>query len=281
MVSRPMSVSVVAWILLAFGALGAMGVALMLVPRSAAVTESMATSPIPIPIQYAMSIAGTAMELVSGYFILRGKNWARVLYVVWSATGFLISFLTSPVTIMLVPSVAIFLAITFFLFRPAANAFFASDGRNIDPRSLPSTRRLVGVLFYILAGFWFTCTGFAALMSFDAGIVKMIMICVFLLPFAICLSIGRWLSSGHQWKRDVGIVFIVSTFTGAMMSVMMAGVFANPEFNKKMRPEHADFFHDYLFAAVWFGAWLLLGGALVLMSRSSTEQPNIPRPVAR
>ena len=119
-------------------------------------------------------------------------------------------------------------------------------------------------------------------MSFsDSGASKMMMMCVFLLPFAILLAIGRWLSPGRQWKRDVGIVFILSVLAGAMMSVMMILVFANPDFNKKLRPGHADFFNDYLFAIVWFGAWLLLGGALLLMSRNDAEWPRIPRPLAR
>jgi len=63
---------------------------------------------------------------------------------------------------------------------------------------------------------------------------------------------------------------------------MMLSVFENPEFKKKLTPEHADMFHDYLFAAVWFSAWLILGCALVLMSRNdSQKRPQIPRPVGR
>ena len=141
-------------------------------------------------------------------------------------------------------------------------------------------QRVVSIIFYILAGFFFSCTGMGALMS-PEGIAKTIMLCFQILPFAICLAIGRALSPGPVWKRDVGIVFIISAAAGAVFAVMMAAVYANPEFNKKLRPEHADMFRDYLFVVLWFVAWELLGIALVLMSPKDEERPQIPRPLAR
>jgi hypothetical protein len=281
MISRPTSVTVIAWILIAMNGLGLFGFVAAMQRDDKVTNEIMAKSPVPIPVQHAIGIAGMAVGLVSGYFLLKRKNWARYLYVCWTTFGLLFALATSPMKLMLIPSALIFVVTAFFLFRPDANKYFTSDSASIDPRSIPSMREVIGVIFYILAGFFFSCTGFTALMSPGAGVAKMMMICFVLLPFSICLAIGRWLSSGHRWKRDVGIVCIVSALAGATMSVMMAAVFANPEFNKKLRPEHADFFHDYLFAAIWFGTWLLLGGALVLMSRSDAERPGIPRPVAR
>ena len=57
--------------------------------------------------------------------MLKGYNWARYLYVIWSLIGFVIQIATSPVKVMLIPGFLIFLLVTFFLFRPNANAFFA------------------------------------------------------------------------------------------------------------------------------------------------------------
>jgi tryptophan-rich sensory protein len=113
------------------------------------------------------------------------------------------------------------------------------------------------------------------------GIVKTLMICFFLLPFAICLAIGRWFSAEENWKRDVGIVLIVSSLAGAAMSFTIAAVLRNPEFNKKIPPEHTDFMSDYLFAAIWFAAWLLLGAALVVIGRNEAKRSQLPRPLAR
>jgi hypothetical protein len=168
------------------------------------------------------------------------------------------------------------------LFRPAANAFFASGGANIDPRDLPSNRRVASILFYVFAGFFFACTGIGALMSFGAGIVKTMMLCFQMLPFTVCLAIGRWLSPGPHWKRDVGTVFIVASAAGALMAVMMAIVFARPEFQKSIPSGHyADLFSDYLFAVIWFSSWALLGGALLLLSRKPRRRPWESRTIPR
>jgi hypothetical protein len=89
------------------------------------VQELMAKSPIPIPIQYAMSYAGLLVMIVSGIAMLKGKNWARLLYVIWSLVGFVIGIATSPMKAAMIPSFVVFLVVAFFLFRPKATAFFA------------------------------------------------------------------------------------------------------------------------------------------------------------
>jgi hypothetical protein len=40
----------------------------------------------------------------------------------------MIALLTSPMKMMLIPGVVFYLIITFFLFRPAANAYFSQKG---------------------------------------------------------------------------------------------------------------------------------------------------------
>jgi hypothetical protein len=282
MVSRPTSITVIAWFLIGISVLGAAGIVLgFLVPKPTA-NEVVDESPIPVAIQYGFAFIGTAIDLVSGYFMLRGRNWSRYLYVVWSASHVAVFFwLTSSHRLYLIPGAVITIVIAIFLFVPGANAFFAAGERYIDPRSIPSPRRSAGILFYFFAGFIFTCTGSAALMSIGGGIGKTLMVCTIMLPFAVCLSIGRWLSAEENWRRDVGIVLCVSTPLAAAMAVMIAGVFANPQFNKKIPPEHADLMSDYRFATVWFVAWSLLGVALILASRNYSKQPRIPRPLAR
>ena len=281
MVSRPTSITVIAWFLIGMGFLGVFGIAAGFIIPKPHLHEALPENPIPAPLLRGIEIAGAAIELICGYFMLRGRNWTRYAYVVWSAPRLVLFLVTAPMKLFLIPSATIFAVITVLLFLPAANAFFAAGGENIDPRSVPSTRRMFGILFYFLAGFFFACMGPATLMSFGAGIVKTMMICFFLLPFAVCLSIGRWLSAQENWKREVGIVILATWLPAVAMVTMMATVFANPRFNPKLRPENADLMSDYLFAAVWFGARLLLGCALLFVSRNDSRQPSIPRPLAR
>ena len=88
------------------------------------VQEIMAKNPLPIPIQYLMSYAGLLVMIISGIAMLKGKNWARLLYIIWSLVGFSIGILTSPMKAAMIPGLVVFGVIVFFLFRPKASAFF-------------------------------------------------------------------------------------------------------------------------------------------------------------
>ena len=48
------------------------------------VRDMMAKNPLPVPVQYARSYLGLLVMVVSGVAMLKGANWARYLYVIWS-----------------------------------------------------------------------------------------------------------------------------------------------------------------------------------------------------
>jgi hypothetical protein len=119
---RPTSITVISWILIVIGAISLITTTSMI--NNPAVQEMMAKSPIPIPIQYAMSYAGLLVMIISGIAMLKGMNWARLLYVIWSLVGFVIGIATSPMRAAMIPGLVVFLVVAFFLFRPKATAFF-------------------------------------------------------------------------------------------------------------------------------------------------------------
>ena len=73
-----------------------------------------------------MLYTGLLVTIISGVAMLKGLNWGRLLYVIWSAVGFVISTITSPIKIAIIPGFLLYLVIVFFLFRPKANQFFAA-----------------------------------------------------------------------------------------------------------------------------------------------------------
>jgi hypothetical protein len=89
------------------------------------VVELMNKSPFPISVQYALMWLGALVTSGSGVMMLYRQNWARQLYVGWSILGIIIGLTTSPIKIMMLPGVVVFAIIAFFLFRPAANGYFA------------------------------------------------------------------------------------------------------------------------------------------------------------
>ena len=130
---RPTSIAIVGWVLIVLGGISLITSSLSL--NNPMAKELMSRSPIPITIQYVMMFAGLIVTFVSGIAILKGKNWARLLYVIWSAVGLIIGIATSPMKSALIPGIVVFVIIAFFLFRPKANEYFTGAGAVSVPQS--------------------------------------------------------------------------------------------------------------------------------------------------
>ncbi len=130
MTKRPTSISVISWILIVIRALTMITTTLMIATDNPMVRDMVDQSPIPTPLYYILSYLGSLIIVLSGVAMLKGKNWARILYVIWSVIDLVIGFATSPMKAAIIPSFVGFLVITFFLFRPKATAFFL-------PREVP------------------------------------------------------------------------------------------------------------------------------------------------
>ena len=94
MMKRPTSVNVIAWILIVTSGISLISSTVSL--NNPMAKELMAKSLMPIPLQYVMLYVGLLITIVAGIAMLKGQNWARFLYVVWSAIGFVIGIVTSP-----------------------------------------------------------------------------------------------------------------------------------------------------------------------------------------
>jgi hypothetical protein len=82
-------------------------------------------SSMPESLQYTTLVLGTSAEVMGAIGMLKGKNWARLLYV-FSVLAVLLFVLASPgidKKRMIVPS-AVYAVSTLFLFRPKANEYF-------------------------------------------------------------------------------------------------------------------------------------------------------------
>lgn len=124
MSTRPKSVTFLSWFFIAAAALG--GIAFIFTINNPTTKDIMSRSPIPISIQYLMTCVGTVVNILCGIMMLQGKNWARLLFVVWTTIVVLISFVTAPLNakLMILPSALVSGVFFFFLFRPKANEYF-------------------------------------------------------------------------------------------------------------------------------------------------------------
>jgi formate-dependent nitrite reductase membrane component NrfD len=121
---RPTSVSVIAWYLIVVSAISLVSIPISL--NNPMARELMAMNPIPIPLQIVQACAGILITIVSGIALLKGRSWARLLFIGWSSVGFVITILTSPMKAAVIPGIVILAIIAFFLFRPKANEYFSA-----------------------------------------------------------------------------------------------------------------------------------------------------------
>lgn len=123
MKSRPTSITVICWILIVMGGISLTSSILSF--HNPMAKQIMSQNPISITIQYIMMYLGTLIMIGCGIAMLKGQNWARFLYIIWSVIGLGIGIVTSPMKAALIPGIIIFLIVAFLLFRPKAKAFFA------------------------------------------------------------------------------------------------------------------------------------------------------------
>jgi hypothetical protein len=204
MIARPISVTVIAVIQLVLGVSSILfGIMSFIPPSPAAATrraereaEVQSKSPLPIPIQHANSIATAAIALVCGYYLLLGKNWARIVYLIWGSLHHLFFLYvggTSPRIVQL-PGILIFVAFVVLLYSPQANTFFATGGAGLTAQSRPSLRRIASFVFYVVSGIFFLGASMMAFSVMQFGLVKS------LVAYYRRHVIGRWKSVLCSWR---------------------------------------------------------------------------------
>jgi hypothetical protein len=116
---RPRSITIIGWICIVFGTI-ALGSGLL---PSAKITAAQRLAE--LAGHWYVHVSRAAM-IVAGVFMLYGFNWARWLLILWFVFHVIVGFLHSPLQGVL--HTVIFIVPSYFLFRPAASAYFR-DGR--------------------------------------------------------------------------------------------------------------------------------------------------------
>lgn len=115
MKQRPLSITVISWLLIVFGAIALVAGLWPLVRmnRAQMVTDFE---------KHWMVHLSRSAQIIAGVFMLYGQNWARWLLVVWLAFHVVVGALHSPVH--LITHAILFLVGLFFLFRRNASIYF-------------------------------------------------------------------------------------------------------------------------------------------------------------
>lgn len=270
MKNRPTSITVIAWILIVSGGVSLIISTISLNNRMDQVL--MARSPLPIPVQHAMTCAGLVVFIVSGIGLLKAQNWSRFLYAIWSTLRFLISLVTSPMSVALIPEIVLFAVIVFFLFRPKANQYLTGTEVTSDTERSQVTRKVIVVICLSLACSFVSTVSIVSFVSESSIITKFAIMGVFCVPGLISLFIGLAISRFQNWKRNVGIVLLSGAGISAFMVLTTICFFLSPEFKELFTENELALFSDHVTGLSCILIFSAIGVALI--KNSKRQQPN-------
>jgi hypothetical protein len=123
---RPVSLTVIAWVLIVFSLFGLFGVITM--GSNPVATKMLEQMHVSLLFEQVWGVIGCIINLICAYGILKGLPWSRVLYVVWGVIGLVVGFYISPMKAAVVISLIFLIVIAAFLFTNTANDWFAARG---------------------------------------------------------------------------------------------------------------------------------------------------------
>jgi hypothetical protein len=126
MEKRPLSLTIIACVLVVLSLLALVGVFTM--QSNPTMLKAMQQTHVPLAFEQAWTVLGVIINLIVAYGIFKGQPWSRVLYVVWGVIGLIAGFFISPVKAALVLSLVILVVISVFLFGEKANDWFSARG---------------------------------------------------------------------------------------------------------------------------------------------------------
>lgn len=126
---RPLSVTVISCLFIAFGVIALVAGALPAVDGAGRFIELGTERRIELGLIWLARI----LAIVGGAFMLRGFNWARWLLVAWMGFHVVLSFFHPPLELLV--HGLLFSLILFFLFRPGSSAYFRGAGTQPPPVS--------------------------------------------------------------------------------------------------------------------------------------------------
>ena len=128
MAQRPESVTVIAWLLIVFGGFGLMGCLVGWTMKDWPMMQPIIASyKVAYPIMLGAALASLSIYMLCAVGLLLRQGWARHVYLVtaFSMIGF--STWATPWPQFVLPSLIFPVVATMFLYRPAANRWFAGE----------------------------------------------------------------------------------------------------------------------------------------------------------
>ncbi|HEY7959322.1 MAG TPA: hypothetical protein VID20_04600 [Sphingomicrobium sp.] len=126
MEKRPLSLTIIGWLLIVLTLFGLYSILTM--GSNPMAVKMLAQMHVTLLFQQVWGTINCVITLICAYGILKGLPWSRVLYLVWGVIGMGVAFYTSPIKSLIVFSIIILVVICAFLWTNNANDWFSARG---------------------------------------------------------------------------------------------------------------------------------------------------------
>ena len=134
-------------------------------------------------------------------------------------------------------------------------------------------RKVLGIVFYILAGFFVYVVCISAFVN-KAAIAKWTIIGGISLPALVFLCIGLAVNRFQRWRRDAGVVLLSGAGFSAFLVFTFMCLLMTDEIKKMMQPNSLDFFSAYVSGFVFMLSVAALGVLFLKTERKTTKQSH-------
>ena len=133
-------------------------------------------------------------------------------------------------------------------------------------------RKVLGILLYIVAGFFVYMVCLLAFVNQEPPIAKWGIVVGFSIPAALFLCGGLAINRFQNWRRDSGIVLLAGAGFTFFLVFTLACLLMTEEFKRMMEPDSLDFFSAYIAGFCFILGSGALGVVLLRAGKRRVEQ---------
>ena len=133
-------------------------------------------------------------------------------------------------------------------------------------------RKVIGILLYIVAGFFVYMVCLLAFVNQTPPIAKWGIVAGFSIPAALFLFGGLAVTRFQNWRRDSGIVILAGAGFTSFLVFTLACLLMTDEFKRMMEPDSLQFFSAYIAGSCFILGTVALGVVLLRAGKRRAEQ---------
>ncbi|MCI5165638.1 MAG: hypothetical protein D3903_05965 [Candidatus Electrothrix sp. GM3_4] len=133
-------------------------------------------------------------------------------------------------------------------------------------------RNGVGILFFIISGFFVYILGFLAFIDFShLGSKKFLLMGGFSIPLIIFHLIGLAFYRGTNWKTSTAITLFIGGAFNILVVISILSIKGSPEIAEVMDTSSLNAFNDYISGFIVMAVFTGLGATLYLLGKSANK----------